>query len=203
MLMSAIVVSVVTFLALIIAGIPIDGSTQTWTSYSWMALMSLLGTWFLLAPAKMWEGKEGDEVRRRFFNLVLGLVMGLVGFGLSDFLGVHMVGRDIVDTPSVMSPPHGAFGSNGIPQLPAFLAYFGGLFLWMRWWNQADPLRTARFSFWSTFVTLLVALVWHAVWPFPQPWSLAIPVTMSVALQLSSTWITTQQRSQIRKLMDA
>lgn len=203
MLMSAFVVGVVTFLTLIVAGIPIDGSTRSWTSYSWIALMSLLGTWSLLIPAKMWEGRDGDEVRRRFLNLVLGLTMGLVGYGLTNFLAMPLSGRELIDMPSVWTPPQGTFSSDGLPRLPAFMAYFGGLFVLLRWWHQADPLRTGRFSIWTTFVTVAIAFVWQVFWPFPQPWSLAVPVTMSVALQLSSTWITPATRSTLRKMVDA
>ncbi len=203
MLMSAFVVGVVSFLTLIITGTPIDNSTQTWASYAWISIMSLLGTWSLLIPAKMWEGSEGDHVRRRFLNLVLGLMLGVFGFGLTEFLGVRLTGQELIDTPTAWTPPNGTFSPDGTPRLPAFLAYFGGLFLMMRWWLQADPLRAGRFSLWSTIVTMLVACVWQAFWPFPQPWSLAVPAAMSIALQLSSSWLTANDRSQIRKLVEA
>jgi hypothetical protein len=151
----------------------------------------------------MWEGTEGDEVRRRFLNLVLGLSIGLLGYGLADFLGIRMMGRAIIDTPTVWTTPNGTFSPEGLPRLPAFLAYFGGLFLLMRWWNQADPLRTGRFSVWTTFLTLAVAFIWQAFWPFPQPWSVVVPATMSIAIQLSSTWLSASDRAQMRKLLDA
>jgi serine/threonine protein kinase len=202
MLMSALVVAVISFLTLIVAGTPIDGSSQMWTSFSWTAIMSVLGTWLLLIPGKSFEGSDGDHVRRRFLNLILGLVLGVVGFGLTDFLGVRLAGPALIETPTVWTPPNGTFAADGVPRLPAFLAYFGGLFLLLRWWLQTDPLRPGRFSLWSTIVTVLVACAWQAVWPFPQPWSLAVPATMSIALQLSSSWLTADDRSQIRKLVE-
>lgn len=203
MLMSAVVVAVVSYLSMIVAGTPVDGSTRTLSNFAWISIMSLLGTWSLLIPAKMWEGSDGDHVRRRFLNLLIGLSLGVVGFGLTQFFDLRLIGTQLIDTPRVWTPPQGTFAQDGTPNLPGYLAYFGGMFVLMRWWLQADPLRAGRFSLWSTVVTLLVACMWQGVWPFPQPWSLAVPATMSIALQLSSTWLTSTDRSQLRKVSEA
>jgi hypothetical protein len=73
----------------------------------------------------------------------------------------------------------------------------------MRWWHQADPLRDRRFSLWSTVAVTLVALVWQIFWPFPQPWGLMVPATMSIALQLASPWVNSNERSEFRRLAEA
>jgi hypothetical protein len=203
MLMSALVVGVVSFLALIVTETPINDSVQTWTSFTWLSIVSLLGTWLLLIPAKLWEGSEGDQVRRRFVNLLLGLALGVIGYGLSGYLGVRLATQEWIDLPLAWRPPTGAFSAGGVPELPAYLAFFGGIFLLLRWWGQADPLRPGRFSLWATVVTLFVACVWQIFWPFPQPWSLSIPVTMSIALQLSSSWLSEKDRNQIRRSSEA
>jgi hypothetical protein len=81
--------------------------------------------------------------------------------------------------------------------------YFAGLFLWVQWWRQTDPLRPGRFSLWSVVLTTLLALVWQIFWPFPQPWSLMVPATMAIALQLSSPWVSNSVRSEYRKVAEA
>ena len=73
--------------------------------------------------------------------------------------------------------------------MPAFLAYFGFLFVLLRWWRQADPVRSARLSLWATACTVLVAWVLNLFWPFPQPWGIMVAATMSIAVQLASPWV--------------
>jgi hypothetical protein len=69
------------------------------------------------------------------------------------------------------------------------------LFLLVRWWRQADPLRRSRLSIWSVICTLVVAMIAAALWQFPQPWFLAVAGSISVAVQLSSPWCDTRHRT--------
>lgn len=203
MLMSAVVVGVVTLLSMTVAGMPIDGSMQTWVHFAWISLVSLFGTWTLLIAAKCWEGHEGEQGHRRFMSLLLGLLVGCFGYGLTGFFGLRLTDTQLIDLPTIWTPPTGTFAVDGMPRLPAFLGYFGGIFLIVRWWMQADPLRNSRFSLGSIIITLLAAWIWQGLWPFPQPWSLAVPAAITIALQLSSTWLTTAERTQLRQCEDA
>jgi hypothetical protein len=203
MLMSSVVVCVASLLLLVVAGFPLDGSVAAWTQFAWLVLTSLLATWSVLLPAKLWEGVEEDAVRRRFLQVILGLGVGAVAFGLHQFLSPNLGNVRLIDTPRVWTPSPGLFALDGSPQLPAYLVYFAGIFLGLRWWRQADPLRAARFSFWTVAWTGALALVWHIFWPFPQPWGLMVPATMSIALQLSAPWISTSVRSEFRRVAEA
>jgi hypothetical protein len=71
----------------------------------------------------------------------------------------------------------------------AYLAYFGFLFLLVRWWRGADPLRSTRLSLLGTSSALFVAWLLNFVWPFPQPWGLMATATISIAVQLASPWV--------------
>ena len=75
-----------------------------------------------------------------------------------------------------------------------YLAAFGSLFLVIRWWRQADPVRSTRLSLWSLFVCVFLSGVIANVWGFPQPWLLMIAASISVAVQLASTWIHPRER---------
>jgi hypothetical protein len=74
-------------------------------------------------------------------------------------------------------------------QLAGFLVYFGGLLVALRWWRQADPLRSSRVSVWSVAVAGLWAWVLHLFWTFPQPLGLLLAVVMALGVQLSAPWI--------------
>lgn len=202
MLMSSVVVGVVSLLMLVLAGFPLDESITTWTSFAWLSLTSLAGTWAVLLPAKLWEGVEGDHVRRRFLQLILGLVVGATAFELHQFLGPRLAHDPMIDMPHVWDTPSTMIGRDGSPKLPAYLAYFAGLFALLRWWPQADPLRNGRFSVWSTAATFGVALLWQIFWPFPQPWGLMVPVAISFAVQLSAPWIGSSARNDMRRLAE-
>ena len=74
------------------------------------------------------------------------------------------------------------------------MAAFGTLFVVLRWWRQADPLRPVRLRIWSVIVTGLVAWVVAGLWHFPQPWLVLAAVTMSVAVQLAAPWSSLHRR---------
>jgi hypothetical protein len=80
------------------------------------------------------------------------------------------------------------YSAEGAPLLPAYLIYFAFLFLILRWWKQADPLRSSRVSLGSTMVCVAWAFALHLFWPFPQPWGMLVAATTSVAVQVASPW---------------
>ena len=184
---------------MVVAGKPLDGSVFTWTFYAWMTLTGVAGAWLMLTISKLWEGSDGEPFRRRFVMLIAGLLLGLISFGLADFLDVRPT-DDLI----VRGIPHHSVSMNmvepdGSLKLPAFLVYFALLMVVLRWWNQADPLRAKRLSLWCAAVCALWAWLWHLVWPFPQPWGFLLAAVMSIAIQLSAPWVTTQERSALRE----
>jgi hypothetical protein len=203
LLMACLVTGVASFLMLIVAGLPVDGTVESWSRFAWLSLTSLVGAWAMLIPAKLWEGVTEDAGHRRFLQVLIGLGVGAAAFGFQQFLDPRLLTVQMIETPQAWSPPRGLFASDGSPQFPAYLVYFAGLFLALRWWQQTDPLREARFSLWSLIGVTFIAVVWQIFWPFPQPWGLMVPATMSIALQLSAPWVSASERSECRKLVEA
>ena len=157
----------------------------------WLFLTSLGCVFAVLLPSKLWEGTRGEAVLRRFAMMVLGLGIGLFAYGLAETLLVVWPPSKIPETGQYRLPSS-FYAGDGAPLLPAFLACFGSLFLVLRWWRQADPLRYARLSFWWLIVCVGVAAVVASVWHFPQPWLPMIAGIVSVAVQLSSPWADTR-----------
>jgi hypothetical protein len=79
--------------------------------------------------------------------------------------------------------------TNVASDLRYYLVGFGALFLLLRWWRSADPMRAARLSLFSVFVSGLMALMISDALGFPQPWLVMVACAMSVSVQLASPWI--------------
>lgn len=155
----------------------------------WFAVMSIASAWTVLLPAKFWEGNQGDPMVRRFVMLVLGLVLGVVAFALAAVLRVHLPSNPEFVRSHGYRLPDAFYGPDGTPGWMAYMACFGTLFVLVRWWRQADPLRGVRLGLWAIILSMAVAWVVASVWLFPQPWLLMIACAASVAVQLSSPWV--------------
>jgi hypothetical protein len=189
LLMAAGVTVVISILVLLFRG----QSPQP-EQYAWLALVSTLGAWSVLISAKFWEGTRVDPSLRRFVLLVIGLALGAAAYGCDRLLIVDLPFDNSFVNPSVFKGSglgrslYSMYSSDGSPLLSAFLVYFGLLFLVVRWWRQADPLRSSRLSLGATVSTICVAWLINFFWPFPQPWGLMAAATISLAVQLASPW---------------
>ena len=88
------------------------------------------------------------------------------------------------------------YDSTGNPGIMAYLGYFGGLFLILRWWLNADPLRSSRLGIMATFLTVAAAFVLHIIIPIPRGFLVA--ATIAVTVQLSAPWVNSRQRKQLK-----
>ena len=127
--------------------------------------------------------------------LLAGLAIGGSAFGVSEVLLVGPLDQDQF-TAHAFPESHviqGWYTEDG-PSWPAYLVYFGGLFAILRWWTQTDPLRKVRLSLCATAVCVLWAWIVHIFCPFPQPWGFMLAAAIAVAVQMSSPWVSPQQR---------
>ncbi len=156
---------------------------------AWLGLMSIAGTWAVLFASKFWEGTHGEPILRRFVLLVVGLGLGVVGYGVSQGLWVDLATiQNYPNPPQNYQLPASFYGPQGEPLLMAFLASFGTMLFVLRWWRQADPLRTTRLSLWSMLLSVGAAALVAWAWKFPQPWLPMMAGAMSVSIQLASPW---------------
>jgi hypothetical protein len=215
MLMSAFVAAVLGLVMMIVGGRSMQGAVYAWGPfYVWLVVAATAGSWAVLIPAKLWEGRDdavtgssrtprGEQVLRRFSMLVVGLLVGWLAFALGSLLMVDLsVGEATLRPVFGDSWSTSMFAANGAPLLPAFLAYFAGIFVVLRWWRQADPLRTTRLSLWATAVAAGWAFLLHLVWPFPQPWGFMLAMTISLAVQLSTPWLSPARRVELQRAME-
>jgi hypothetical protein len=183
MLMAAILCSAISFISFHRLGVQ---SVEFWASCLWLALTGTIGTWLLLVLGKAWELSAPEPRQRKLLLLGAGLLLGLFASGLAEYLQVDWrILGSAPRGPQAMQPTSW-YSPDGLPQLFAFLAYFGGLLLVPGWWRQVDPLRTARFRFVSLVAVVGWAWILHLILYFPQPAGMVLAAMMAVATQMSS-----------------
>jgi hypothetical protein len=155
---------------------------------TWTAVMTLIMTWTVLFIGKRWERRDEDGLMFRFTLLTVGLGVGAIGYGLSEFLQVPWGNVTYFQRDSEPRTwPR--FHSGIAPLLPAFMAYFAMLMGLVKWWRQSDILRKHRFSVFSVLWAILAAVILSGFVFFPTPWCLIVAGTTSLALQMSTPWI--------------
>ena len=113
-----------------IGGESLDDSANPLAGPAWLWLMTTLGTWLVLGAGKWCERSTGEMVKRRFGMLVLGLVFGAIAFAtqpVPDGRAARRLRRRQRRRQRAVA--RACTTSSGAPQLPAFLAYFGAVFL--------------------------------------------------------------------------
>jgi eukaryotic-like serine/threonine-protein kinase len=136
-------------------------------------------------------------------QLSCGLLIGATAYLLSDFLMVpwSQIGSEKFG-PLPVRHWKGFFDEEGLPLLPAYLAYFPLLMGMVQWWKQADPLRRTRFSLWAVIWSMLAVGIVQFVIPFPQPWGVLVAAATSIAVQLASPWSDPDERLQWTQSQD-
>lgn len=194
MLAGAVIAILVCVLGFVLASLRSNApvGAENLARYGWVILASVVGTWAVLIPAKFWEGYKGDVKLRRFTMLLAGLVVGLFVAAISAGLLVDLPNNELIDfelndltglEPVRLTPV------NVVSDLRYYLVGFGALFLLLRWWRSADPMRATRLSLFAVFVSGLIATMISNALGFPQPWLVMVACAMSVSVQLASPWI--------------
>jgi hypothetical protein len=199
MLMSVLVSVVMSILMLVVGSQHLEASFIGWgPMFAWLTITSVAGSWAILLLSKFWEGHTGDHAIRRFCMLATGLFVGAFACVLSHFLMLdpsYLAGLHGTDTPMGTLPA--LYDVTGSPRMLAYMGYFGILFLLLRWWLNADPLRSSRFGIFPTIVTVLFAVLLHAALPIPRGFMVA--ATIAIAVQLSSPWVNNRQRKKLKQ----
>lgn len=169
----------------------------------WASLVALATSWLAIGLGKRWQKEDGDWAIRSFIQLTGGFLIGLLAYGLAEFLMIPwaQVGEPMEDAFGTHQW-QGFFGPDNSPLLPAFLAYFPLLLGGVQWWKQVDPLRRTRFSFWAVVWSVIVASAIGLLIPFPQPWIALIAAGASMATQLASPWINPSEREAFREKVE-
>jgi len=186
MLLAAVVAAIMSIVAVILRG----QTSVEQNQFAWLTLTSVLGSWAVLIPSTFWAGTDGDQTLRRVTMLVVGLLVGAAAYLASTTLLVQFDDAKGVHEFIQLDFSKNFYDTKGLPQLPAYLAYFGALLASIRWWRQADPLRRTRLSVWNVGAAVMGAWVVDWFWRFPQPWGLMVAAIISTSVQLAAPQVT-------------
>lgn len=182
MLMAGVVsTALVVVAALVGAGLPTENLV-------WLALVGTAGSWAVLVPAKLWEGRPGEPIFRRLVLLGGGLAVGFFAFGMDRALLLKLpAGPDRVVVSHDLFPQ--ATDAYGQSTLAGYLTYYAFLFPVLRWWKQAEPTRRRRVSLWAPLACAAWAGVLSQAWPYETVMGMAVAGTISVSTQLAAPWV--------------
>lgn len=169
--------------------------------YAWTTITSVVGTWAILIAGKFWEGSAGDQALRRFVMLVVGMLVGYFSGLFASALELQPTYSPVVRSwdqlqGQLIPQFKSLYEVTGEPHLLAYVGYFGGLFVLLRWWLLADPLRSVRLGLWSTVVA--IAATWAMYNVLPIPCGFLVMSIIAIAAPLSATWISPERRRQFR-----
>ena len=193
---SSVVCVILGFFTLFATGESAATQSQQWAFYAWTVVVAIVASWSLLIVSKTWEHRKGDAVVRRFVMLSVGVAVGVFAFGSAEFLHLDWAIQSWIGEPEMSPFDENAFAVDGSPNLLGFVLFFSGLFVILRWWRQADPIRRTRLSIWSVGLCLVWGMLIGQFFQFPLPWSCVIAVVVSVATQIGSPWLSPDQRNQ-------
>jgi hypothetical protein len=195
MLAAAMIAAVLTAIMAAVGAEKLQSSSNPNNGLAWFWLMTSVGSWLALAAGKCCECSSGEVIRRRFGMLMVGLVFAAAACMTSQYLMVTFDDASAMRRLANSGLVSDLYDPAGSPKLPAFLAYFGAIFLTIGWWKQTDPLRSSRLRIGPILIAILFAWLWQLVWPFPQPWGFMLVASISIATQLSAPWLSPADRT--------
>jgi len=153
--------------------------------------MSLLGTWGTLATSKLLEGRTIGTGARRAIHLVIGLLLGLIGYGFTSAIEFGPVwGPNFLNgTQRVVETKIAELTGHAVPgALLVYAAYFGLLGLLASPTGMASRDRKRRFGIFPVLKAGALGGLLGFALPFPEPWGVAVAAMSAAAIQAVSPW---------------
>ncbi len=154
---------------------------------------TMAGAWALILANQCTRRTSWGDRHPRLINLIAGILVGTVAFGVDEFLKVDYLRSGM---------PRSAFQSLGVHALtnngsnPTWLGYavfFGLLFCVRRWWVEMDVQRPKRLSLGRLFTAGLAAFLVTVFFEFPATPAMLWAVTLSTTVQLATPWFPTRR----------
>jgi serine/threonine protein kinase len=186
MLWAAVLSLIVTAMAGAMLEIDLGRNPQ---QLAYLFVLTLLGSWAALVAGKATEGRKVDPNTRHLLNLVVGVLVGGAGLLLDGWTRLGL-------TPAAirLEAVTRELGPWSVPAVVdtaplRYLTYFGLLYLLCGAWSSlAARDRRKRFRIVPVLGTALLAGVLFPVWPYTEPYNVAVGVLIATVVQLVSPW---------------
>ena len=171
----------------------------------YFAAITMLGSWAVIVPSKLWEGKSADGFVRRLVMATLGLGVGFVAGKLPEYLLVdqQLLFRGALTRPEMSVGRVMLSDGTGIPTTASLMLFFALLFGVRRWWWQADSFRSSRFRVTSALLTLVIGMAITGALQevsFPDALGATWALALSAVVQLSAGWAPHSERQKLTDL---
>jgi len=170
MLWAAPIVALLVLPATAALGVNMDSNPQ---QVAYLYGMSLIGTWAVLIPNKLFENRSLDMSSRRLIALVAGLVVGTAGIVLGRTLQLGLpLQHDYFGNPQDLDP-----------------LYFGTMYaVSAGWCGLACRDRGKRFRLVPIGLTALLAVMLIPLWPYERLDGVALAAIIACTVQIVSPW---------------
>jgi len=165
----------------------------------YFGVITMLASWAILVPSKLWEGRTGDMLFRRLTLASLGAGIGYIAWLLPHYM---MIAEDTLfqghNSHNVMMGRIQIADGSNFATPACFMIYFAALFALRRWWWQADSFRRSRFRVSSSLLTLLLGVVITGVlidFALPESLGAVWALAISSVVQLSAGWTPPEERN--------
>jgi serine/threonine protein kinase len=189
-LKSAFMTFILTCVLLPLGGMPLAGQPDSLILLAWLVTINITACWLILLMGRCWETAEGDTMYRRVISFIGGVGLGTLAYGAAQFLNLSPSSLHQLD--GYAARPW--FDAGKLTLAQSAISY-GALFAIFRWWKQVDPLRWSRVSVIDTVACGFVAWMLPIV---PLPWGYMSVVGISLAIQMSSPWMSREDRQQYK-----
>jgi len=171
-----------------------------WRVLAPTCFLALASSWAFLIPGRLWAPAVHESWARRATFMLLGLGVGLLAVWLE---GYQLPLPWLSDHADALEPlpslgaerRHPFFGAlypenHTLPVLACYLAYFGLMFLVLRWWKGVEEQRPQRFSMQAFLATLFWAYGLLFLLPTARERHIAFATMAmtSVIVQVVSPW---------------
>ena len=155
---------------------------------------TMAGAWTLILANQCTRRTSWGDRHPRLVNLVAGILVGTLAFGVDEFLKVEYLSTGM---------PRSAFQSLGVHALTAgganptwlgYVVFFGLLFVVKRWWVDMDVQRPKRLSLGRLSSACGIAFLVTVFFEFPARPAMLWAVMLSATIQLATPWSPTRRR---------
>jgi hypothetical protein len=199
MLISSMVVIILGLLGYVASSVNEVYGLDTISMFACATVVATLGSWAILVVGKLFESEKGEWLARRFTMLAIGLLVGFVAVGVGSMLDMGGILSSHASNQTTQLPffqDHLHMIRDGQLKWPALVCCFCGLFVILRWWRQADPVRKTRLSIVGVGICIVWAVIFGSIFGVDLVWISLVAGMMAVATQLASPWIHPKRRIQ-------
>ncbi len=176
----------------------LDATTAMWAYFGWSVVVSLTGVASVVVASVIWQSHAGDPWLRRLTMACIGLAIGIVAWLVSVYLNIP---TEMLFSSEPVAKTAG-WGARSLPAMPAYPIFFALLFLVVRWWRLADPLRRTRLSVWSVLWCAIVGAIAAELVGLDPNRHAILATVIAASIQLASPWMPVFRRYQILATAD-